>query len=170
MSIKINPYFIWDGIPSMRDSHITTLYNRMVDDGTIAAMNYEGDIPDAEALLKIALNAALFAEITFRGEHAGVYWLNRFEHRRAHIHFCMFKKIASADKVLIGKQVLDDLFKNRSLEMLWGIVPKSNKAAVDFAVACGGIVIGAVPGYIWNIEKLQPEDGIMLAYTGRGIA
>lgn len=174
MTVQITPYAHFDGIPSFRDSEIIGIYNQMVKEQT-ASIFVEGDIANAVQFL-----GAMKANSTFlfvAHEHRDplmVAWLNRVEHKRANVHFCAFKKIWGIRTVEIGKSLIDHIFELKNnitgeylIDVIHGVVPSTNRAAIGFVPRCGGKIVGEIPNYIWSHAAEQSESGIMFYYARR---
>lgn len=164
--IELKPYFVADGVPSMRDSDIAALYDRMAADGTLGDINYEGAVGDAAALVRVVKSARYFAVIRADGHDAGLVWLNRWQPRRAHLHFCLFSCAWGAGSDAIGRDVLARLFTIQyqgvpCLDMLWGVVPTANMRAAAYVEKCGGRIGCRLPNYIWNAALGRSEDGLL---------
>jgi RimJ/RimL family protein N-acetyltransferase len=171
MRIDLQRYIVWDGIPTMADSSLGSLYARMAADGTLDAMNFEGQLADDKAFLAAAKSAAYFALVLADGQPVAVCWLNRFELRRAHLHFCLFRAGWGKPSVTIGKQALAQLISlkdaagNHCLDVIWGAVPAGNLLASAFVEKCGGRLCGMIPKYFWNAARGRCENALIYSYT-----
>lgn len=137
------------------------------------ALNYEGDVGTKEAFFRIVTTSPFFA-IIYDADRArlGLVWLNRLEHRRAYVHFCVFKKSWGHGTSEVGRFVIRELFDLRlsgeslpAFDVLMGLVPESNSLAVRFGLKCGFKRAGAIPGYFFNAEAVRPEAAIVLYCT-----
>jgi len=165
------PYTERDGIRTVPDSDIKRLYDRTVSDGTNKIVFYEGTITTADQFLMMAKSANTLFYIGLRGtETIGYAWLNRFENRTAHFHFCGFKKYWGQNEE-IGKYVLPTILgwtnkEDRYLfDLLIGFIPAWNEVAIAFSKKCGGKSAGVIPNAIWNGEKQESEDAVFIYYT-----
>lgn len=170
MKIDLRCYFVVDGVPSMRDSRIVQLYERMAADGTLAQINYEGRIPSGAALVQAAKAAIYFAVVCADGEEVAIVWLNRWQPRRAHLHFCMFSNGWGKNSQAIGRAVLAHLFTITTngtpcLDMIWGIAPATNERACAYVQSCGGQLSGLIPNYVWNAAAGCSEAGYLFHIT-----
>lgn len=138
-----------DGIRTFRDSDIRGLFERCMAEGG-AHVFRDGSIPDAEAFLRTA-KSAVFYVLYARGKEAGAVWLNRFQGRFAQLHFFIFKKFWGKDALGLGRHVLREVLHARTkagdyvLDMVLGIVPENNRAAVAYTQRCGGRRNGRLP-------------------------
>lgn len=170
MKIELKPYCLVDGVATMRTSDLVRLYERMQIDDTARLMNYEGQVPNAFAFVQIARSAAFFARVMADGVPVAVVWLNRWEHRRAHLHFCVFKTAWGDPAVEIGKYVVNELIHMKGSEgqylfdVLWGAIPSTNRMAAAFLKRCGAREGGLLPNYIYNAVTGQSEDANIFYY------
>lgn len=170
MAFELRPFLRIDGVPTMRDSEIAAYYDQMVADGTISEINYEGKVPDAAALIRAAKAAQYFAVVVADGQEVGLVWLNRYEPRRAHLHFCVFSNGWGENCEAMGSWVLAQLLAiehegEYCLDVIWGIAPKANVRALAYVEQCGGQVLGVVPHSIWNAARGCSEDGVFFYLT-----
>ena len=134
----LRSYFIFDGIPSFRDSQLLTFYDRICAEGSLPAMNYEGKLSGAREFLAAVKSAFYFADVHFNDRSVALVWLNRFENRRAHIHFCIWKCARGRQMLEFGPLILSALLDLRDrqhgeciLDCLWGVVPAVNRSAIS---------------------------------------
>lgn len=171
MKVELWPYVLIDGVPSLRDSQLGALYARMAADQTLAVMNYEGQLNDAAQFIAAAKAAAYFALVRRDGAEVAVVWLNRYELRRAHLHFCVFAEAWGAGSVALGRAVMERLINLRgpqgafSLDVIWGVIPQSNINAARYVQHCGGKLCAPIPNYVWCAERQRCEPGVVFYYT-----
>ena len=148
--IKVLRYFIYDGIPSMRDSQITDLYNRMVSDGTIEIMSYNCEPPGPDAFLDLFKRRSISFVAYRNDEPVGIARVDNLQGRYGQGHFCLFKNGWGAGSVEIGKAMLDEALNISDesgpiVDGLLGFLPSSNTAAIDFVYRCGAEKLGCLP-------------------------
>lgn len=115
MEITMLGYSAFDGIPTMTDSEVMGLYDRMVKDGTNETVFYDGSAYDAESflsLMKHGLNQLWV--VSLDRDVIGVVWLNELQRKSAAFHFCFFSNAWGADTVAIGKKIVMDLLNMKS--------------------------------------------------------
>ena len=169
--LTFKSFFVYDGIPSFRDSDLATMYRRSAYEKTMAALNFEGDLTDENAFVRVAKSAAFFAEFSYQNVSCGFTWLNRFEHRRAHAHFCFWRPSPGPSPLVLGPLVMEKLlhFQNGKGEFvfdcIWGIAPAANVPAVMALKACGVTVSATVKNYIWDASAQKSVDGVHFHVT-----
>ena len=143
--IKVRPFVYVDGIPTMRDSDLAILFDKMVRDGTDKIVFCNGLVKnpiDFIEYIKLPANM-LFA--VYEDENPIAFgWLNNFENKSAEAHFCVFSE-AWDRSVEIGKLMIEKAMATTGVDMLIGNVPKFNQMAVEFVEKCGGVILGELP-------------------------
>lgn len=152
------------------DKHIEDMFTQMEEDGTVQVVFYEGTIQTKEEFLALAQNTNNhFYFLLVDKTIVGFTWLNRFEGKMAHLHFCFFKKYKSSC-VQIGKQVLDYLFSfmhdgQYCFGALVGFVPEWNTSAIQYAKYLGATVAARIPDAIYNSATEVSEPAYFIYYT-----
>lgn len=108
-------------------------------------------------------------EATENGVLKGFFWLNRLEGRFARLHFCTFDKPETMTRAEFGKEVLRQAISLNDddgylFDMFMGITPESNKAAVEFSIACGAKRACVLP-YASTSSTGMPENGVVSVVT-----
>jgi len=172
MNLKIIPYTELDGIRSFRDSEIMSFYDRMVSDEIADLVFLEGTVKSREDFLRIMRYGNNLLYALYNGEElCGLTWLNRFEHRSARLHFCFFgnawgKLSRDLAKYALRKLIaLQDTEGNYLWDVFIGLIPSFNKQAINFALDCGGVLVGEIPNAIWNDITKECEHGTYLYYV-----
>ena len=162
-----------DGIRTFRDSEIMALYARMVKEGTADTVFVDGTINSADEWLQAMKSEGNNLYVIYvEDEIAGVVWLNRLELKKARLHFCLFTLESERDSVEIGKEVVR-YFMSMGVEddylfdLLYGIVPESNKKAIEYVKQVGAVHIGTMPHGLWNKITGKTEAAAILCYTRR---
>jgi hypothetical protein len=135
------------------------LWKRMHDDGTFAMFFHEG--PEmtfvqfggvlTSPLDRVQLIIGHDAEGTAK-EHAGLLMLNHVlvndVVKRAVGNFMFFREYWHRhDSLEIGRAVLDHWFLNMGFDVIAGITPRANRAAIAFIKRLGFHIIGDVPEF-----------------------
>jgi len=169
--ILLLPYAEVDGIRTVKDSDIKNLFDRTVKDGSNKIVFYEGTIKTADQFLFMAKSQnVLFYLVLVDTETIGYVWLNRFENKTAHYHFCSFKEHWGKNEE-VGKHLLPTIlgWTNKEdiplFDLLIGYIPVWNKRAIGFSIKCGGKSAGVIPNAVWNNEKKKSEDAVFIYYT-----
>ena len=143
--IKVRPFIYVDGIPTMRDSDLATLFDKMVRDGTDKLVFYDGLIKDWIDFIEFIKNPGVMMFAVYEDENPiACGWLNNFKNKTAEAHFCVYSE-AWDRSVEIGKLLIDKAMATTGVNMLVGNVPKFNQLAIDFVQNCGGFVLGELP-------------------------
>jgi hypothetical protein len=147
------------------------MYFRSVEEKTMPALNFEGDLPNAEAFIRAAKSAFFFAEFFHKNTSCGFTWLNRFEHRRAHAHFCFWRPSPGPSPLVLGPMVMESLLNLKHaqggylIDCIWGIAPAANVPAVMALKVCGVTVSATVENYIWDAASQKSVDGVHFHIT-----
>ena len=171
--IEVIPYLEFDGIRTFRDSDIMELYTRMEKDGTAPTVFSDGAINNADEFLAIMKNGNNMLYVIFvDGERSGVIWLNRFEARFARCHWCLFSNQWGEHSVEIGRYTLQTIIRDKApdgsyfQDMLMGIIPSSNKRAIEYCEKCGGTIQGEIP--FAALSEGKSVSGTVIYYTREG--
>lgn len=170
-NITLLPYTERDGIRTAADSDIKRLFTRTVEDGLDKLVFYEGTIKNSCEFLRMAKsNNVMFYIVLVGTDTIGYVWLNRFENKTAHYHFCSFKKFWGKNEE-IGRHILPTILgwankEGRYLfDLLIGYIPTWNERAIAFSLKCGGQSAGVIPNAIWHDEAQKSEDAVFIYYT-----
>lgn len=140
----IRPFAYHDGIPSMRDSDIAHLYDLMIRDNTFEKVFFDGSIHNSDSFVQFIKSRENVVFVAFEETPVAFGWLNNFKYSTAQAHFCFFSEVWGRSEE-IGRAMLDKIFSLIDLDMLIGMVPAFNEAAVRFAQDCGAVLIGEFP-------------------------
>jgi hypothetical protein len=164
------PYIAIDGIPTMSDSFIRSLFVRMEDEKLEDIVFHQGEINSPEKFLemmKFGKNSLYVIvrkgsdRIPEKDDMGGVVWLNYFQARKAYFHFCFFSNIRGAEAITVGQYAVLYLLnmKNDNEEFLFdvliGVVPETNVLARRWCDRMGFGKAGIVPSgeYIATFDK-----------------
>jgi hypothetical protein len=173
MIVTLLAYSAIDGIPTMTDSEVRGLYERMEADDTAETVFYDGSVLNADDFLKTMKHGMtqLFM-VSVDREVAGAVWLTDFEVRRASFHFCFFSNVWEMDLVDIGKECVCQILNSERLSVpmfdcLTGIVPVTNKRAIGWCEKMCFSVLGTLPNGAW-IRREQRSVPATVYYVERG--
>ena len=163
--MKVRPFIYVDGIPTMRDSDLRLLFEKMADDGTDQIVFYDGMIKTWVDWIEFIKMPSNMLFVVYENENPiACGWLNNFRHKIAEAHFCVFSE-AWDRSVEVGKLLIEKSMAATELKLLIGNVPKFNQGAVEFVKKCGGVVLGELPyGAIDRGGNLHPM--IIVYYKG----
>lgn len=165
------PYAAVDGIRTFRDSEIAELYERLLAEGG-AHVFRDGTVASAAEFLRMAKAPGVVLYVAYvRGKLAGVVWLNRFQARFAQCSFFVFREFWGRAALGLGRHCLRELLHARDaegrhhLDMLVGITPADNRAAVGFALRCGWRRRGVLPWGVYDAASGASAPAVLTTAT-----
>lgn len=169
--ITLMPYTTKDGMPTFRDSELIAFYHQMLTDGWLVDYIHDQSIRSSEDFLQhIKSGACMFWAAYVDGDPAAVFWVNRFEGRNVRGHFAFFKKYWGTEIPLqIGKEIIQLWVENEYegstlFDVVIGVMPKTNRHAIQYIDRLGGQYLGTVPNYFRDRnDKLV--DGVFIYFT-----
>lgn len=165
--LSIMPLYGKDGTPNFSDSSLTQVFRRIVREGSVAKIFYDGSVRNSADFIRFARtreNELFF--VAYDGRDAGFFWLTRFRHKAAFITYCLYKEFWGDEGLLISRECLEFIFTRKDghgehlFEILLGLTPANNKLAVKFLLKNGMSVLGKVPGLLYDASAEAPVDGI----------
>jgi len=173
MDIELLTYSAIDGIPSLSDSEVMGLYNRIEDDGLAKAVFYDGSVNGSEEFLRTMKfgQVQLFVVLVDKVA-AGIMWLTNFEVRSATLHYCFFKSHHKMDLVNIGKTCILEILNMEQdglplFDILTGLTPETNRAANIWNRKMKFSILGKIPNACW-VDELQKSVPGTVCYVERG--
>lgn len=162
--MEIQPYYIHDGIPSMLDSYIASLYDRMVEEGTDKTIFISGPITRDE-FLNAMKNEHLLV-VTDNDNPIAFCSLTELQEKTARFHFCFFKEARGKRSIDVSKFILDEVMKI-GFDMLIGYIPDRNIPAINLFKKLGVTFAGVLPKGVWN-HTTQESESCSIVYWMRG--
>lgn len=133
--IELYPYSINDGMPSMRDSELLSLYRSMESDGTLNVVYYnmaEDDITPEWWMAFMKQRCQLFVILEQQKDQkrniVGIVYLSNIVGRRADIHYCLFKPGWGRSAAICSK-TMEILFEQTDVDLFVALIPEWNKRA-----------------------------------------
>ncbi len=172
--MRLLSYTAIDGVPTFKDSFIKGLFDRMQEEGLVDMVFYDGSVKSSDEFLqmmKFGMNSLFIIE--FKGEIAGLCWLNNFCSRRAEFHMCFFSNLRGQDAVEVGKEVVKELLYmedgagNPIFDLLFGMTETENVPAIRWCRAMEFETLGIIPSAVWN-AKLKKSVPAQFSYVERG--
>ncbi len=166
MNISLCFYGQEDGIPTMKDSFILYLIDRVERDGALSSVFYgDADYTKLEFLRKIKTEPHnnLFFVVEVGDDLAGFGLLDHIRYDHAHCHFAFFKEYWGKGSVQIAQEVYWQLLERFSV--LVGIVPADNLYAVKFCEKIKMKKTGVIPLYYHNDKIEKHVDGVVFHIT-----
>lgn len=143
--MKVLPYIYVDGIPTMRDTDLMVIFDKMVRDDTLKYVFYDGSVTNAVEFVQFIKSVDIQLFVVLDDDNpVACGWLTDFKFCTAQAHFCVFSE-AWNRSVEVGKLMIEKAMNSMELKMLVGYVPKFNNLAIDFVNKCGGVVVGELP-------------------------
>ena len=167
---NILPYCEMDCIPTLRDSDLLHLYDRMAAEGSAVAAYPHGR---EHWLSEMKSRRSLLYVVLVNHEPGGMLWLNDFRGRYAHAHLVVFKKFHGRQHIDKGRFAVLSVLNGKDAQGRYvfdgflAMVPEWNRLATAYARACGFKKVGVVPFGHYNVDADRSEPAMMLV-LGRG--
>ena len=155
--MKVRPFIYVDGIPTMRDSELWGLFDKMLRDETESEVFYDSRISNHIDFIKFMKSPKNMLYVVLEDDDPIAFgWLNNLKNETAEAHFCLFSE-AWKWSVEVGKLLIEKALATSELKMLVGYIPEFNQMALDFARKCGAIKLGTLPyGAVDRTGTLHP--------------
>lgn len=162
-------YQVIDGVPTMRDSDLEYLYDKVEAEGLSGTLFYDGSIKNKREFVDhVKSPACIFFLITLRDNPFGFFWLNRIESTHAYCHFMAYPEFwGHGDTVNAGKEAMRICLKE--FDMIMGMLPSTNLPAISYLSKVGLHKIGTVPNLIWSEADQKPVEGTLLYITAEDL-
>lgn len=122
------------------------IYDTMRAENLLEMVIYDGTLSREEFIALTGQGIALsIRKGGRRGALLGAAWLLDLHAATGSVHFCFFKA-GRGEAAPLGRECLRFIFSACALQSLYGVSPKSNRAAVHFVEAVGGRILGEVAG------------------------
>jgi hypothetical protein len=163
--VKILPYCHFDGVPTLRDSELIGLYNRMAVEGLAFSAYPQGC---DHWLQEMKSRHSLLYIVFVNEEPGGMLWLNDFRGKYAHVHLVVFKKFHGSNHLDKGRNAIYSVLNSKDSQgkQIWdgfvGVIPKWNRLAIHYALACGFRKVGVIPFGYYNILTDSSEPAAIL--------
>jgi len=170
--IKIIPYIEVNGMRTFSDSVIMGLFDRVKDESLYPVVFYEGTVTTREGFMMLMKEHLNHLYVLTRDKKIfGFVWLNRFEGRTAHLHFCTFRNSwGTGSNVMSAKKTLSCLMNLKAdngyfYDLLIGFLPVWNTHAIGFVKACGAKSSRIIPNAIYNMTSGESEPAEFIYLT-----
>lgn len=153
------------------DGYWTGIWAKFVKDGTAETVFCDGEIADAEAFASMMNYVFVHPHIIlYDGALAAVVWLTDLEGKMCRGHFVVFRQfwkksrhIGSAMRQWLLEQ--KDSSGNFFFDVLVGMIPASNRPAVNVAIKAGFRHSGTIPNGAWIAKERRSVDMVLLTAT-----
>lgn len=149
--LTIIPYVEVNEQRTVPDSIIIELFNGMVKDKVLKKVFYSKTVESASQLIEFLKDPHNYAVVTMdKDKVCGVAWLNGLYNNHADAHFCFLRRAWGENSYKLGERIIQYWFAFESngkklLEVLLGMTPASNKAALRFIEKLGFTKVGVIP-------------------------
>lgn len=174
MGVRLLPYCSIDGVPTLKDSELAALYDRMQRDGTVEQVFFAGEVQSADefvAYFKLPGNRLWVHVDDATQDFLGFCWLNTFEGRSARLHYNAFSEAWGQKTFEMAIQSVKTLLWMQDkqgeylLDVLIGLTPTDNWRSCEFVQKVGAEVAGVIPKMLWNAYEQKSMDALMVYYT-----
>lgn len=131
---------------------LQALWERLEDDGLTRHVFHDGSVGDAGAFIAFAgAPGRAFYAVYADGDPAALFWLDGRAGRSARIHFAVLRDYFGSPARIIGFYVTDWLLSVSGsdgrplIEVLVGVTPRTNGAALGLVRDLGFTVLGVIP-------------------------
>ena len=172
MQVTILPYIHIDGIPTLRDSDLLHLYDRMDAEGSAVAAYPQGR---ENWLAEMKARRSLLYVVMADDAQGGMLWLNDFRGRYAHVHLVVFKEFHGREHINKGREALwavlhgMDATGRYVLDGLMAMIPTWNRLAIAYARACGFQKVGVIPFGHYDETKEKSAPAVLLVLGREGL-
>jgi hypothetical protein len=175
MITRLRGYGIVDGIRTLRDSQIASLFKQARDEGVLQWVMYSQNTTamTERGFIDYFKDESRVLWMVYCGERlAGWVWLDDLGHRSARIHFCFFRWLSKERLTIrVAREALWFLlgvkFRNgASLQIIRGETPTFNKKAVRFIERVGLKVIGEMPQAAFHFSA-GTSSSMLYSYVNR---
>jgi RimJ/RimL family protein N-acetyltransferase len=167
MRTKLVRYETVDGVPTLKDSQLTHLFEKAKEERLLPLVMYNvnPDTPTAAFLRMYKNNAGRILWLVFYDDElAGWVWLDDIANRTARSHFCFFRWLSRAKiSEEAGREMFWQLFQLKSrngvmLQVIRAEMPAFNKPALWFLEKVGFSIVGEIPNaaYRFSTGKFYP--------------
>ena len=182
MRMTLVPYTKMDGVPTLKDSEIMELYDRMVADNVAETIFFDGQVTSREVWLDSVISGrnALYV-VLVRDREGGPFgdetiepaaacWLNNFNGKAAEMHWCVFSKFWNNGSAALIRFAADKLIHMRNdeeyvFDVLLGIIPVTNKRAIAMIQKAGAVADYVVPNALYIYREEKSVDGVLIHWT-----
>lgn len=169
MQLALIPYAELDGVRTMTDSFVMSLWDEMDRLGLAGrAVFFDGSVQDAWEFLREMKSPEVSMYVLRVGNDiGGVIWLNCQTMRTAHFHFCGFPAAWKTGALHGGLFALQTLLgqTGRSgeylLDTLFGLLPTTNTLALRMMRRAGFVDLGPVPNGVYLHREGRSVPAIM---------
>lgn len=161
---------------SFQDSYIAQLYRRVVRDGTVANVFYDGSIQNTNDFMNFFKDKNNEIYVLFYEEReAGFFWLNSFRQRTSFVTYCIFKDFWGQKALDIFKSGISQILSRKNefdeyiTDVLLCLIPGNNKWVIQFLTKAGLTMLCKIPQCI-VLHGGAVEEGVLFYITRDGLS
>ena len=166
-SIKILPYTLIDGVPTLKDSDIIQIYNWMKNDQTLETVFYnvsKEKLTDRFFLKFWKRNDLKMFVLLHENKVGGMIWFDRIVDSTATIHINAFKWTWGNISVMLFRKAVCRIFAEQNIDVMIGQIPEINKKAIKFSDRVGFDKSGIIPKALY-VERLKKKVDAYISYA-----
>ena len=159
---------------SFQDSYIAQLYRRVVRDGTVTNVFYDGSIQNTNDFLDFFKNKNNEIYVLFYEEReAGFFWLNNFRQRTSFVTYCIFKDFWGKKALEIVQNGISQILNRKNefdeyiTDVLLCLTPVNNKWVIQFLTKAGLTTLCKIPKCI-ALHGREVQDGVLFHISREG--
>lgn len=153
------------------DVYWTGIWAKFVKDGTADSVFCDGSVTDSTSFTDMMGYVFVHPHIVlYDGKLAAIVWLTNLEGKMCRGHFVVFRQfwgksrhIGSAMRQWLLEQ--KDSSGNFFFDVLVGMIPASNRPAVNVAIKAGFRHSGTIPNGAWIAKESRSVDMVLLTAT-----
>jgi hypothetical protein len=165
--MKLLPYTLIDGIPTLKDSDIIKIYHWMKKDKTLETVFYNvgSELLTREFFIRFWKRQDLrMFVILSDNKVAGLIWLDRIIDSTAMIHINSFKWTWGGNSVPLYREATCEIFTKYGIDVLIGQIPVTNELAIKFSEKVGFLQCGIIPKSLYN-HRLDKKVDACVTYA-----
>jgi hypothetical protein len=148
--LTVIPYVPIDGIWTMTDDLVASVFDLLVDQGLVDTVFRDGTMQSQEQFLKFCKNPQrVLCFIADEKECVGLAWLMPVSDHHAFAHFCFLKNIWGSRTSEVANLILDYWFSfggdDPLLDVIIGVIPADNRMANNFLRRINWTTLGEIP-------------------------
>lgn len=165
--LELFPYTVVDGIPSMADSEIMSLYDEMEAQHQLRWVFFSGGVTNREEFknfIKAGKNPFWLIIDRDTMQPYGHILLTDCKAKSAYIHICFFR---CNDKARYAAQFCNEILKIMNYDVLLGFTPATNVKINKFTETVPGWKrLGIVPKAAWDNMEKKSVDAVLYYFQG----
>lgn len=166
--INIHPYTERDGIRTISDTVVESIYHRLDQEHLVRWSFFDGTVASAGEFLAAMKSGANRLFVVLHEDKAkAVFWLNHLEGRSCWLHFAIFREAWGRVGRDMGRGVLAFLLQSKNqagdhiFDSVVGVIPRPNTLAQRYAADVGMKRVGTVPLMLVDAYEGRSVDAVI---------